>query len=326
MRRREFVILFGSTAIGWPLAASAQPSTTPLIGTLFNTSRNTLTEPFTAFRRGLAEAGYVEGQNVAIEYRFADGQSDQLPALAADLVNRKVAVLVGMDNAAALAAKAATKTIPVIFVMGVDPVKRGMVARLNRPDGNVTGVTWFTNQLELKRLGLLHELVPHAAKIAVLINPGQPAAADQEEEVTAAGHVLSLQVHVVHASSESDFETAFATCQQLGTGGLLVAGDVFFWSRREQIIALAARRAMPAVYQMRDFVVLGGLASYGTSLTDVYRQAGVYTGKVVGGAKTIDLPVVQTTKFELVINLKTANALGIDVPPMLSARADEVIE
>lgn len=326
MRRREFVILFGSTAVGWPLAASAQPSTTPLIGTLFNTSRNTLTEPFTAFRRGLAEAGYVEGQNVAIEYRFADGQSDQLPALAADLVNRKVAVLVGMDNAAALAAKAATKTIPVIFVMGVDPVKRGMVARLNRPDGNVTGVTWFTNQLELKRLGLLHELVPHAAKIAVLINPGQPAAADQEEEVTAAGHVLSLQVHVVHASSESDFETAFATCQQLGTGGLLVAGDVFFWSRREQIIALAARRAMPAVYQMRDFVVLGGLASYGTSLTDVYRQAGVYTGKVVGGAKTIDLPVVQTTKFELVINLKTANALGIDVPPMLSARADEVIE
>jgi putative tryptophan/tyrosine transport system substrate-binding protein len=236
------------------------------------------------------------------------------------------AVLVGMDNAAALAAKAATKTIPVIFVMGVDPVKRGMVARLNRPDGNVTGVTWFTNQLESKRLGLLHELVPHAAKIAVLINPGQPAAADQEEEVTAAGHVLSLQVHVVHASSESDFETAFATCQQLGTGGLLVAGDVFFWSRREQIIALAARRAMPAVYQMRDFVVLGGLASYGTSLTDVYRQAGVYTGKVVGGAKTIDLPVVQTTKFELVINLKTANALGIDVPPMLSARADEVIE
>ena len=326
MRRREFVILFGSTAVGWPLAASAQPSTTPLIGTLFNTSRNTLTEPFTAFRRGLAEAGYVEGQNVAIEYRFADGQSDQLPALAADLVNRKVAVLVGMDNAAALAAKAATKTIPVIFVMGVDPVKRGMVARLNRPDGNVTGVTWFTNQLESKRLGLLHELVPHAAKIAVLINPGQPAAADQEEEVTAAGHVLSLQVHVVHASSESDFETAFATCQQLGTGGLLVAGDVFFWSRREQIIALAARRAMPAVYQMRDFVVLGGLASYGTSLTDVYRQAGVYTGKVVGGAKTIDLPVVQTTKFELVINLKTANALGIDVPPMLSARADEVIK
>jgi putative tryptophan/tyrosine transport system substrate-binding protein len=326
MRRREFVILFGSTAVGWPLAASAQPSTAPLIGTLFNTSRNTLTEPFTAFRRGLAEAGYVEGQNVAIEYRFADGQSDRLPALAADLVNRKVAVLVGMDNAAALAAKAATKTIPVIFVMGVDPVKRGMVARLNRPDGNVTGVTWFTNQLESKRLGLLHELVPHAAKIAVLINPGQPAAADQEEEVTAAGHVLSLQVHVVHASSESDFETAFATCQQLGTGGLLVAGDVFFWSRREQIIALAARRAMPAVYQMRDFVVLGGLASYGTSLTDVYRQAGVYTGKVVGGAKTIDLPVVQTTKFELVINLKTANALGIDVPPMLSARADEVIE
>jgi len=326
MRRREFVILFGSTAVGWPLAASAQPPTTPLIGTLFNTSPNTLTGPFTAFRRGLAEAGYVEGQNVAIEYRFADGQSDRLPALAADLVNRKVAVLVGMDNAAALAAKAATKTVPVIFVMGADPVKWGLVANLNRPSGNVTGVTWFTNQLESKRLELLHELIPRATVIAVLINPRQPAAADQEDEVTAAARVLGLQVHVVHASSESDFETAFATCERLGTGGLLVAGDVFFWSRREQIIALAARRAIPAVYQMRDFVVLGGLASYGTSQTDVYRQAGLYTGKVLGGAKTIDLPVVQATKFELVINLKTANALGIDVPPMLSARADEVIE
>ena len=244
----------------------------------------------------------------------------------ADLVNRKVAVLVGMDNAASLAAKAATKTIPVIFVVGGDPVKFGLVASLNRPGGNVTGVTFFTNQLELKRLELLHELVPRAAAIAVLINPRQPAAVDQEEEVTAAGHVLGLQVHVVHASSESDFETAFATCHQLGTGGLLVAGDVFFWSRREQIIALAARRAIPAVYQMRDFVVVGGLASYGTSLTDAYRLAGLYTGKVLGGVKTIDLPVVQTTKFELVINLKTANALGIDVPPMLSARADEVIE
>lgn len=326
MRRREFLTLLGGTAIAWPLAASAQQPSMPLIGILSNSSRSSRPEPLAEFLRGLNEAGYVVGQNVATEYRFASGQIDRLPALAADLVNRHVSVLFAGDNAAALAAKAATTTIPVVFMIGVDPVKFGLVAKLNRPGGNVTGVTFFTNQLESKRLELLHELVPRAAVIAVLINPSQPAASDQEDEVAEAARVLGLGVHVLHASSEHDFETAFATCAQLGAGGLLVGGDAFFFSRREKIIALAARHAIPAVYQLREFVVSGGLASYGTSLTEAYRLAGFYTGKVLGGVKTTELPVVQTTKFELVINLKTANVLGVDVPPMLSARADEVID
>jgi putative tryptophan/tyrosine transport system substrate-binding protein len=274
----------------------------------------------------LSASGYVEGQNVAIEYRFADGKTDRLPALAADLVNRNIAVLVAFTNPTALAAKAATTTIPIVFIIGGDPVKLGLVDSLNRPAGNITGITFFSTQLESKRLELLHELVPRATLFGVLTNPSQPASVDQEDEVAAAARALGLKVHIVHASSEGDFDTAFTTCVQMGAGGLLVTADALFFNRQREIVALASRYAIPAIYEWRDFVLAGGLTSYGSSIADALHQAGVYTGKILGGAKVTDLPVVRTTKFEFVINLRTAKALGIEVPPMLSARADDVIE
>jgi putative tryptophan/tyrosine transport system substrate-binding protein len=326
MRRRSFMTLVAGAAAAWPLSAHTQKPTRLLIGFLSSTSRNSLFERvIPAFHRGLAEAAYVEGQ-VAIEYRFADSQVDRLPALAADLANGNIAVLVVLTNAAALVAKAAITTIPIVFMIGGDPVKLGLVDSLNRPAGNVTGITFFSSQLESKRLELLHELVPLATLIAVLTNPSGPTARGQENEVTTAARALGLKVHIVHASSEGELDTAFTTCLHVGVGGLLVTADALFFNRHKEIVALAARHAIPAMYEWRDFVLAGGLASYGTSLSDAFRQSGVYAGKILSGAKVTDLPVVQTTKFEFVINLKTAKALGIEVPPMISARADDVIE
>jgi ABC-type uncharacterized transport system substrate-binding protein len=326
MRRRDFITLLSGTAAAWPLSAHTQQSTKRLIGVLSNPSGDSFEALFPAFHRGLSESGYVEGQNVAIEYRFADGQVDRLPALAADLVNRDIAVLVAFTNPTALAAKLATTTIPIVFIIGGDPVKLGLVDSLNRPAGNITGITFFSTQMESKRLGLLHELIPHAKLIAVLINPSQPAAAAQEDEVAAAARALGLRVSIVYASSQGELDNAVAACVQMGAGGLVVTADALFFNRQKEIVTLAARHAIPAIYEWRGTVLAGGLASYGSSITDALHQAGVYTGKILAGAKVTDLPVVETTKFEFVINLKTAKALGIDVPPMLSARADDVIE
>ena len=320
MKRRTFIRLMIGAAAASPISAYAQQPTRRLIGFLSNTSRSLQFETaLTAFHRALAEAGYIEGQNVVIEYRFTDGQVDRLPALAADLANLKT-------DAAALAAKAATTIIPVIFMIGRDPVELGLVSSLSRPAGNATGVTSFSTQLEAKRLELLHELVPRATLIAVLANPKHPAAAAKEDEVATAARTLGLKVHILHVSSEGDFDTAFTSCIQEGAGGLLVTGDALFFSRQKEIVALASRYAIPAIYEWRDFVVAGGLASYGTNLAQAIYQAGVYAGKILRGTKVTDLPVIQATKFEFAINLKTAKALGIDVPPLLSAQADDVIE
>jgi putative ABC transport system substrate-binding protein len=326
--RRNFLATLGGAAAAWPLAAPAQQPAMPVIGFLNAASPGPLRRQIAAFHEGLKESGYVEGQNVAVEYRWAEGQYDRLPALAADLVRRQVSVIVAGGGApAVLAAKAATTTIPIVFTAGGDPIASGLVPSLNRPGGNITGVYHFATGLEAKRLGLLHEMVPKATTIAVLVNPKfRKEAESQLRDVQEAAASLDVQLVVVRANAESDFDAAFSTVVQQRSGALLVCASPFFNTRREQLVVLAARHALPTIYEWRDFADAGGLMSYGTSLADAYRQAGVYAGRILKGAKPADLPIVQATRFEFVINLSTAKALGLTVPDQLLARADEVIE
>jgi putative tryptophan/tyrosine transport system substrate-binding protein len=326
MRRREFIAGLGGAAAVWPLAARAQAAI-PVIGALNSAAAAPIAPLLAAFRLGLGEAGYVEGQNLAIEYRLAEGKYDRLPSLAADLVRRRVAVIAtGGGTVSALAAKNATVTIPVVFVCDDDPVKVGLVTSISRPDSNVTGIHQLTTGLEAKRLGLLHELVPNVTSMAVLVNPDYPDAGVQIKEVEEAARTLGLRLHILKARIESDFDTAFATIVQQRAGALLVASDPFLFSRREQLVALAAHHMVPAIYQFRQNAAVGGLMSYGTRITDSYHQVGVYTGKILKGAKPTDLPVVVSTRFEFVINLNTAKALAIKFPDNLLSLADEVIE
>jgi putative tryptophan/tyrosine transport system substrate-binding protein len=327
MKRREFIALLGGAAAAWPLATHAQQARMPVIGFVNAASPGPLRQQIAAFREGLKDSNYVESHNVAVEYRWAEGQYDRLPALVADLVRQQVSVIVAGGGApAVLAAKAATTTVPIVFSAGGDPVGLGLVASLNRPGGNITRVYIFTSGLEAKRLGLLHEMVPKATPIGVLVNSNFADAENQLRDVKEAAASLGVQLVVVRANAESDFDAAFSALVRQRAGALLVCSSPFFNGRREQLVVLAARHAVPAIFEWRDFAVAGGLMSYGTNLADAYRQVGVYAGQILKGAKPVDLPVVQSTKFELVINLSTAKALGIEVPPTLSARADEVIE
>ena len=326
MKRREFVSLLVGGAAAWPLVARAQQPAMPVIGYLNSRSRDTDTPFLAAFHRGLNETGYVEGQNVAIEYRWADGQYDRLPVLATDLVRRRVTVMAATSTPAALAAKAATSAIPIVFTTAADPIAVGLVDSLSRPSGNVTGVNSYLSDLGAKRLELLRQLVPNDAVIGMLVNPNYPDAESQAKDVKEAARTLGQQVHVVNADSEGDLNRAFATFIELKADALLVSLDSFFLSRREQLVALAARHKIPVMYFARDFVLAGGLMSYGSDLADSYRQAGVYTGRILKGAKPVDLPVLQPTKFELSINTTTAKSLGLSIPDRLLALADEVIE
>lgn len=327
MKRREFITLVGGVAAAWPLLAHAQQRPMPVIGFLHSASPGPFARAVDAFRQGLSEAGYVEGQNVAIEYRWAEGQYDRLPALAADLAGGHVSVIVAVaGNAPALAAKAATTTIPIVFVSGGDPVSAGLVASLNRPGGNVTGVSWIATALVPKQMELLRRSVGNAALIAALVNPSYPDHDLQLQELQQGADAIGQEIKVVQAASAHDIDTAFVSLVQMSANALIVANDPFFVNRRDQIVALAAKHRMPAMYFSREFPTGGGLLSYGASLVEAARQGGIYTGKILRGEKTADLPVMQSTKFEFIVNLKTAKVLSLEIPPTVLALADEVIE
>jgi len=326
MRRREFISFVGVT-VAWPVAARAQQSAMPVIGFMTIVARNARPDLVDAFRRGLREAGYAEGHNVAIEYRFAENQYDRLPALAADLVGRKVAVIAATGGGASiLAAKASTSTIPIVFTTAGDPVHEGFVASLNRPGGNVTGINWFGTQLGAKGLGLLLELVPNATVVALMVNPNSPESARMLSDTQEAARARRRQLLVLNASTPGEIDASFATFRQRRADALLVSSDPIFTGRRQQIVALAARDAIPAMYFNREYIPEGGLMSYGNDVADAYRRAGLYVGRILKGEKPADLPVDQATKFEFAINLKTAKALGLDVPLNLQQRADEIVE
>src|SRR6516225_1069694 len=328
IRRRRFVTLLGGAVAAWPVAARAQQAAMPVIGFLGDQSPDLWANHVRAFQQGLREIGYVEGRNVAIEYRWAEGRNDRLPALAAELVRRQVTVIAAPGSTpAALAAKAAITTIPIVFAIATDPVGLGLVASLARPGGNVTGVVTLNVEIAPKRLELLHELFPTATSFALLVNPTHPALAEPVMRgVQAEARTLGIELHLLHASSDSDFDSALATAARLRVAGLVVGPDTLFNKRIGQLAALSVRHALPTVYQWREFVAAGGLLSYGSSISDAFRLGGVYTGRILKGDKPADLPVQQTTKIELFINLKTAKALGVDMPATLLARADEVIE
>ena len=328
MRRREFITFAGSVAATWPLAVRAQQMAVPAVGFLSSgvSAELVVADRLRAFRQGLSEAGYVEGRNVAIEYRWAEGQYDRLPALAAELASQHLAVIVAI-GVAALAAKNATATIPIVFLVSEDPVRLGLVATLGRPGGNATGVNFFVGELGAKQLGLLHELIPSATRIGLLVNPNSLEQTERiRKDVTTAASDIGLKIEVVQASNSREIEAVFETLARNGVDALLVGADAFFVSRRVEFAIQAVRHRIPALYNVREYAEAGGLMSYGTDVREAYRQMGIYTGKILKGAKPIDLPVIQSTKFELVINLITARALSIEVSPALLARADEVIE
>jgi putative ABC transport system substrate-binding protein len=327
MKRREFITLLGGAAATWPLASRAQQSTLPVIGFLGPGSAQSDSFRTTAFRQGLSEAGFVEGQNVTIEYRWSEGHYDRLPALATDLVHRQVAVIIASSTPATVAAKAATTTIPIVFEAASDPVKLGLIASLNRPGGNITGIVQLSEEVLPKRLELLHELLPTARIFAFLVNPADPVLAEpQTRQARSAANTLGLELHVLNASSEHDFDAVLAKLIELRAGGLVISGDALFTTHSKQLGALMASHAVPAVYQHRDFAAAGGLMSYGSSITDTHRLVGIYTGRILKGEKPADLPVQQSTKVELFLNLKAAKALGISIPIPFLGRADEVIE